>query len=115
MPTIRLDLTQHEPVLRPAERRPVFHPYPDALPPDALVTTYAVAELVAEKLRALCERTRPRDLYDVVLLGAAQPSATAARALRDIARERFAVKGLTLPAILDVVRMAGADAELRSE
>ena len=114
-PKIRLDLTQHEPVLRAVERRPVFHPYPDQLPANLLVTTYAVGELVAEKTRALCQRTRPRDLYDVVLLSASQVWRDKARELRETAREKFAVKGMVLPSIADVVSLASGDAELRSE
>ncbi len=114
-PKIRLDLTQHEPVLRPPERRSVFHPYPDHLPGELAVTTYAIGELVAEKTRALCERMRPRDLYDVVLLGAITRSDDDTRALRTVAVEKFAVKGMPLPAVADVIRRAEADEELRSE
>lgn len=114
-PKIRLDLTKHEPVLRAVERRPVFHPYPDQLPANLLVTTYAVGELVAEKTRALCQRTRPRDLYDVVLLSASPALAGDARELRETAREKFAVKEMVLPSIADVVALASGDAELRSE
>ena len=114
-PKIRLDLTQHEPVLRSPERRAVFHPYPDHLPNELAVTTYAIGELVAEKTRALCERMRPRDLYDVVLLGAITRSDNDAQALRAVAIEKFAVKGMTLPTIADVIRRAEADEELHSE
>jgi predicted nucleotidyltransferase component of viral defense system len=114
-PKIRLDLTQHEPVLRSPERRAVFHPYPDHLPSELAVTTYAIGELVAEKTRALCERMRPRDLYDVVLLGAITRSDDDAQALRAIAIEKFAVKGMLLPVVADVMRRAEADEELRSE
>jgi predicted nucleotidyltransferase component of viral defense system len=32
------------------------------------VSSYAFVEVFAEKLRALGQRTRPRDLYDVVNL-----------------------------------------------
>ena len=114
-PKIRLDLTQHEPVLRPPERRAVFHPYPDHLPDELRVTTYAIGELVAEKTRALCERMRPRDLYDVVLLGAPSRFGDDERALREVATEKFAIKGITLPAIADVIGHATRDEELRSE
>ena len=114
-PKIRLDLTQHEPVLRPPELRPVFHPYPDQLPDDLRVTMYAIGELVAEKTRALCERMRPRDLYDGVLLGATSRSDADAHALRQVAIEKFAIKGMTLPAIADVMSRAAIDEELRSE
>jgi len=114
-PKIRVDLTNHEPVLRLTERRPVFHPYPDTLPDGVQVCTYAVGELVAEKTRALFERTRPRDLYDVVLLGARPLAAADVRELRRIAVEKFAVKSLALPPVAELCRKAEQDEELRSE
>lgn len=46
----------------------IFHPYTDA-PEDGIeVLAYDDVESFAEKFRALGERTRPRDLYDVVNL-----------------------------------------------
>ena len=62
---IRLDLTlrDNEPVLLPLEMRVIFHPYSDVL--GAEVLSYSLEEVFAEKMRALFERTRPRDLYDV--------------------------------------------------
>lgn len=67
-PRIRFDITQHEQVVVPTVSRPVLHPYSDSMPADARVRTYAFEELLAEKTRALFERTRPRDLYDVVYI-----------------------------------------------
>jgi predicted nucleotidyltransferase component of viral defense system len=72
VPKVKLDLTADEVIVRPLERRPVFHPFSDV---DASghradhladVLCYALPELMGEKLRALAERCRPRDLYDVV-------------------------------------------------
>jgi predicted nucleotidyltransferase component of viral defense system len=114
-PKIRLDLTQHEPVLRPVQRRAIVHPYSDGLPANTSVNTYALGELVAEKARALWERTRPRDLYDVVLLGTLSRSPEESRALRELASEKFAAKGLSLPTATAIVEKAQRDAELRSE
>jgi predicted nucleotidyltransferase component of viral defense system len=66
LPKVRLDLTSDEVVVHGAERRPVLHPYSDAPDPSATVDCYTIVELLAEKLRALVERCRPRDLYDVI-------------------------------------------------
>ncbi|HMQ27092.1 MAG TPA: nucleotidyl transferase AbiEii/AbiGii toxin family protein [Acidimicrobiales bacterium] len=72
MPKVKLDLTADEVVVRPLERRPVFHPFTDldatARGADhiAAVLSYSLPELMGEKLRALAERCRPRDLYDVI-------------------------------------------------
>jgi len=50
-PRVLLDLTQHEAVLSTPEPRSVLHPYPDELPQNAAVLTYALDELLAEKTR----------------------------------------------------------------
>ena len=52
-------------VLKPT-RRKVCHPYTDEPTDGIFATCYAFEEVVAEKIRALSERLRPRDLYDVV-------------------------------------------------
>jgi predicted nucleotidyltransferase component of viral defense system len=62
LPRIKLDLTADEKVVLPPVRVPVFHPYSDA-PEDGIhVLAYAYEEAFGEKIRALAERTRPRDL-----------------------------------------------------
>jgi len=63
---IKLDLTYDEVVVEDTVRREIAHAYEDALPGDSSVRCYAFVEVFAEKLRALGQRTRPRDLYDVV-------------------------------------------------
>jgi predicted nucleotidyltransferase component of viral defense system len=66
-PRIKLDITSDELMINPSEHHHIIHPYSDA---DTLkeckVITYNFYDLLAEKMRALFERTRPRDLYDVV-------------------------------------------------
>lgn len=65
---ILFDITAHERIVRPAASVSIIHPYPDPLPPPSEVRSYALEELLAEKTRALFERTRPRDLYDVIYI-----------------------------------------------
>ena len=48
--------------------REVHHPYSDRPKEGIHVLSYSFEELFAEKIRALAERERPRDLYDVVHL-----------------------------------------------
>lgn len=114
-PKIRFDLTRHEPILQPTERRTILHPYSDGLPAGSLITTYATSELVAEKTRALWERTRPRDLYDVVLLAFGPLSAEESSELRRAAARKFAVKGHQLPSARMLCDRATNDPELRGE
>lgn len=66
-PRIKFDLTADEIIVNKPESRQIFHPYPDhANVQRNSVMTYDIHDLFAEKIRALFERTRPRDLYDVV-------------------------------------------------
>ena len=71
-PKVQLDLTTDELVAEPVVLRPIFHPYSDGTEAwDGTqvvgeVYAYGLVELFAEKLRALAQRCRPRDLYDVV-------------------------------------------------
>ena len=66
--SIRLDLTRNEVVACPPLLRGIQHLYPDQLPTPATVRCYSLEEVFAEKIRALGERGRPRDLYDVIFL-----------------------------------------------
>lgn len=68
LPRVKLDLTADERVILPPIHTPIFHSYSDAPEEGIEVLTYDYVEAFAEKFRALAERTRPRDLYDVVAL-----------------------------------------------
>ncbi len=65
LPKVKLDLTSDEVLAERPVIRPIGHPYSDSLPVRG-VLSYSITELFGEKLRALAERCRPRDLYDVV-------------------------------------------------
>ncbi|MBL7179924.1 MAG: nucleotidyl transferase AbiEii/AbiGii toxin family protein [Desulfobacterales bacterium] len=68
LPRIKLDLTTDEIVVLDPVIREVHHPYSD-LPSDGIrIKSYCFEEVFAEKIRALAERERPKDLYDVVHL-----------------------------------------------
>lgn len=68
MSTIKLDLTNDELMVRQPTWRNVHHPYSDLHAEQLKILTYSIEEIFAEKLRALVERMRPRDLYDVIHL-----------------------------------------------
>jgi predicted nucleotidyltransferase component of viral defense system len=65
---VKLDLTYDETIVETPIRREIAHAYDETLPDDGAVQCYAFVEVFTEKLRALGQRTRPRDLYDVVNL-----------------------------------------------
>ncbi len=68
LPRIKIDLTLDEPLILEPQIKEVYHPYSDMLEEGKRILAYSYEELFAEKLRALVQRLRPRDLYDVVHL-----------------------------------------------
>ncbi len=66
--SIKVDITNYdnEIILLPTEKKKVFHSYSDE--PNAEIEVYSLEEIFAEKIRALIQRTRARDLYDVGML-----------------------------------------------
>jgi len=80
----------------------IFHPYGDAPEEGIAVLAYDYIEAFAEKFRALAERTRPRDLYDVVHLyrnGDARPEP---KRFMDVLRAKCEFKGISVPRIADL-------------
>jgi predicted nucleotidyltransferase component of viral defense system len=114
-PRVLIDLTQHEPVLDPPASISIFHPYPDALPDGLAVRAYTLNELLAEKTRALYERTRPRDLYDVVYLLENQGEAFDLPHARGLLAEKCRGKNLLPPSARELIRTVENEAELQSE
>ena len=66
LPKVKIDITSDEVLVHSPALRGIGHQYSDAPLPVEGVACYTLEELFAEKLRALSERCRPRDLYDVV-------------------------------------------------
>ncbi len=102
LPRVKLDLTADERIVLAPVRVGVFHPYSDAPAEGIDILAYAYEELFGEKIRALAERTRPRDLYDVVNLfrnGEARPSAAV---LLNVLRQKCEFKGISVPVLADL-------------
>jgi predicted nucleotidyltransferase component of viral defense system len=96
-PKIKLDLTADEKLVLQPMRRQVFHPYSDC-PEDGLrINCYAFEEAFGEKMRALAERVRPRDLYDVVNLYRHGDSRPPAAVMRNVLERKCAYKAIALP------------------
>lgn len=113
-PRVLFDLTKHEPVLD-AESRPVLHAYPDSLPDGSVISAYSLNELLSEKVRALCERTRPRDLYDVVYLLENQAEAFDLGRVRELFLSKCEAKGLEAPSSNGVILLVQSSDELRAD
>ena len=79
------------------------------------MSAYSLAELFAEKTRALYERTRPRDLYDVVFLLANRAEAIDFDHARELFQKKCRLKRFEPPSAATVVALARESPELRTE
>lgn len=104
LPRIRLDLTADERIVLPPATIEIFHPYSDAPEEGIEVLAYDYVEAFAEKFRALGERTRPRDLYDVVNLYRNAEARPEQQQFVAVLREKCAFKGIELPQLADIER-----------
>lgn len=101
-PRIKLDLTADECLALPPGRTRVYHPYSDE-PQDGIeALAYAYEEVFGEKVRALAERTRPRDLYDVINLFRNTEALPAAAVLHDVLARKCEFKGIAVPVLSDL-------------
>ena len=99
---VKLDLTSDEVVARETVMRPIAHPYEEALPEPAEVRCYSFEELFAEKLRAMGERSRPRDLYDIVNLYRRPDLRLRGEEIRAVLIEKCESKGVPVPSFASI-------------
>ena len=102
LPRIKLDLTADERVVLPPVTAEIFHPYSDMPEEGIEVLAYDYVEAFAEKFRALAERTRPRDLYDVVNLYRNTDARPEQQQFVQVLREKCTFKGIELPRLADI-------------
>jgi len=99
LPRIKLDLTSDEVLALPPVDRPVSHPYSDAPEDGLMARCYSYEEVFAEKVRALVERARPRDLYDVINLFRHDEFHPAGQVIHETLTKKCAFKGIPFPGI----------------
>lgn len=108
LPRIKFDLTTDEVLALPPVERPVVHPYSDEPEGGIHTRCYAYEEVFGEKVRALGERARPRDLYDVINLFRHDEFQPAPGAILDVLRRKCEFKGIQLPTV-DSIRAFHAE------
>ena len=111
---IKLDISGTEVVARPTVLMPIRHAFPDELPGPRTVRAYSFEELFAEKIRAMGERGRPRDLYDIVNLYRHRGLGKAPELIHAVLVEKCDSKGVAVPTAATVLCEA-ARVELESE
>ncbi len=75
--SIKIEVILFEQMVFPIEEREVYHPYSDGLSKKPLtIPCYSIHEVLAEKLRALIQRsyTAPRDFFDIWYLSQHVPN-----------------------------------------
>jgi predicted nucleotidyltransferase component of viral defense system len=114
LPKVKLDLTSDEVLSSPPVLRQIGHQYSDQPLPVHGVLSYAIAELFGEKLRALAERCRPRDLYDVIYLHRHPDLIGRAIDVAQVLQEKCLHVGIDVPT-LDALLTTPFRAEIESE
>ncbi len=104
LPRVKLDLTADEILVLPVVERPVAHPYSDEPESGITARCYAFEEVFGEKIRALGERSRPRDLYDVINLFRNGEFHAAAEVVRDVVRQKCSFKNVEFPSFESLAR-----------
>lgn len=103
MPRIKLDLTADEVITETPVVRPVRHEYGDCPPEGITILSYSYVEVFAEKIRALKERTRPRDLYDVINFFRRPESGEIAGEVRAALIRKCEYKSIGVPQMSDLL------------
>ncbi len=114
IPRIKLDLTEDEILVMDPVYREVHHPYSDRPETGIHVQCYCFAEVFAEKIRALTERLRPRDLYDVIHLYRHSDSGGGRDAVQETLEKKCSFKGIQVPTAENLLTRPER-AELKSE
>ena len=94
---VKLDLTDDEVLVLEPVTREVHHPYSDRPPEGIQSRCYSYEEVFAEKIRALTERERPRDLYDVIHLYRHTGTRPDRALLMRTLEQKCAYKGIAVP------------------
>jgi predicted nucleotidyltransferase component of viral defense system len=114
LPRIKLDLTADELVTLDPTIREVYHPYSDRPDGGIRIQCYSFEEIFAEKLRALTERERPRDLYDVIHIYRKVEQSLDRTLVLSTLEQKCAFKGIDVPK-MEALENQPERAELESE
>jgi len=109
---LKVDIELAEPLIRPPVLRTIGHPYSDTLAPPDSIYCYGLEELFGEKLRALGDRYRPRDLYDAIYLFRRADVHAEADLVSEVLSAKCLAKDIPLPS-LDRLQAPQCIAELR--
>ncbi len=104
IPRIKLDISTDELLVEKPVMRKITHPYSDYQDEFFKIYCYSYAEVFAEKIRALAERTRPRDLYDVISFFRRPESKDIAIKVKAILSKKCTFKDIPVPTALSLLK-----------
>jgi len=90
---IHIDINYTEPLFDKPILRNIIHPYSDLETITRQAVSYSLPELLAEKIRALQQRNRPRDIYDVYKLSHFLPE-TERQHVKELLQKKCVLKHL---------------------
>lgn len=102
MPRIKLDVTLDEPIVLAPVVNDVLHMYSDEPSEGISILSYSYEEIFAEKIRALAQRLRPRDLYDVVHLYRHKNQSTNPDIISSVLEKKCKIRGISVPTITSI-------------
>lgn len=103
--SIKIEIILYEQMIFEPEKKEVFHHYSDFLSDASMsVPCYSIHEVLAEKLRALIQRsyTAPRDYYDIWYLSNSVPDIDWKKVVVAF-HQKMAFKGLTFTSIEQLI------------
>jgi len=99
---IKIDITNDEALILEPALQSIHHPYSDQPEEGLSAYCYAFEEVFAEKTRALIERARPRDLYDVIHLFRNKELLNNKSLLSSTLQKKCAFKMVPVPTFIDI-------------
>lgn len=99
---IKIDLTNNELIVLQPIKKAIYHNYSDASEQQCKILTYTLEEIFAEKIRALAERLRPRDLYDVINLYQKFRNQVDLKVLQDTLQQKCSFKNIAVPTMQSI-------------
>ena len=95
--SVKLDLTSDEILVLEPLAKEIYHPYSDNPETGMQAICYAFEEVIAEKVRALAQRARPRDLYDVIHFFRNRDMISKPRLVYNVLQQKCNLKNIKVP------------------
>ena len=99
--SINVDISFSEKLFLQSVEKDIIHPYSDANLIKNRAVCYDFTEILSEKIRALTQRNRPRDVYDVWYLSKSADSPF--KGIRELLLNKSELKGLKIEGIHNFV------------